>query len=171
MNETPNVAKAGMRGWVRGLFILSLTLNLLVVGVVAGGMIGHAKRMPRAAIGEISMGPFNEAFSHEDREALRRAAEADGRDFREMRRAGRADFERLIAALRAEPWDEAEVRAAIEGHRARTIERMQIGERLMLGRLGAMQPEQRRAFADRLERGMRRAPVPKDKDTRPATDN
>lgn len=158
-NTTETVApKAGMRGWVRALFIVSLTMNLLVLGVVAGGVIGHSGHPPRPMISDISMGPFTEALSRADRDALRHAAEAEGAGFRDMRRAARADFTRLVAALKADPWNEAEVRSVIEAHRARTLDRIEIGERLMFGRIAAMTPEERKGFAERLEAGLRRGP-------------
>ncbi|WP_415184026.1 periplasmic heavy metal sensor [Phaeovulum sp.] len=145
--------KPGMRGWVRAVFIVSLALNLVVLGVVAGGVIGHAKHPPRHRVSSISMGPFTASLSREDREALRRDAEAEGQDFRAMQRAARADYARLIAALRADPWNKAEVQAVLDGHRMRTLERIEIGGRLMFGRIAAMTPDERKAFADRLDRG------------------
>jgi uncharacterized membrane protein len=148
--------RAGMRGWVRALFVASVTLNLLVAGVVIGGIIGHERHPPRPQVSDVSFGPFTEALSREDREALRKSAEAEGQSFRQMRRDASADFTRLVDALDAEPWDAAAARVALEGHRARVLGQIEIGERLMFERLLQMTPEARHAFADRLRRSLMR---------------
>lgn len=146
--------RAGMRGWVKALFVISVTLNLLVAGVVIGGIVGHERHPPRPQVSDVSLGPFTEALSREDREALRKAAEAEGQSFRKMRREAAADFSRLVDALDAEPWDEAAARALLEGHRARMLGQIEIGERLMFERLRQMTPEARHAFAERLRHAL-----------------
>lgn len=142
----------GLRGWVRVVFVLSLTLNLLVAGVVAGGWIAHDRRAAHPGTAEVSFGAFTSALSEADREALRRAARDERQPLRALREAGRTDLGRFVAALRTDPWDEAGVRAAFAAQRARGAERVEFGERLLLERIAAMTPEERRAFADRLER-------------------
>jgi len=59
-------------------------------------------------------------------------------------------MDRLIAALSADPWDEAAVRDELAGMRARTLRRMELGEQVMLDRLETMTPADRRAYAERL---------------------
>lgn len=152
----PAPPSAGTSRWTRVLLIGSLTLNLLVIGIVAGGALSVARHPPRAAISDITLGTFTEALSPEDREALRLAAEAESLGIREMHRAAGEDFRALIAAVRAEPWDEAAARAAIAAYGLRAQERLAAGERLMLQRLAAMGPLGRRAFAERLEDTLRR---------------
>lgn len=141
---------------VRLALAVSLTVNLLVLGVLVGGAIGIARHAPRPAIADITLGTFTEALSPEDREALRLAAEAESLGIRDMHRASRDDYLALIAAVRAEPWDEAAARQAIAAYGRRSQERLAAGERLMLERLVAMGPLARRAFADRLEDALRR---------------
>ncbi|MBW6505841.1 MAG: periplasmic heavy metal sensor [Rhodobacteraceae bacterium] len=149
-------APAGASRWMRGALIASLTVNLLVLGIVAGGALNIAQHGPRQAIADITLGTFTEALSAEDREALRMAAEAESLGLREMNRAAREDYLRLIEAVRAEPWDDAAARAAIAAYGVRTHDRLAAGERLMLQRLSAMGPQGRREFADRLEETLRR---------------
>lgn len=153
--------RKGLRGWVKAVFALSLTLNFLVLGVVAGGIIGHARHLPppggeREASDPFTLGPLSGAFSREDRAAMRRAAEGQGTDFRAMRGAIRGDFDKMEAALRAEPFDEATVRAVLADMRTRTLKRMDLGEEVMLARLRTMSPEARAAFAERLHDGFAR---------------
>ncbi|MFP1643025.1 periplasmic heavy metal sensor [Pontitalea aquivivens] len=149
--------RAPMRGWVRAVFILSVTLNLLVAGVVAGGLIArdrHPMRPP--VVSDVSVGAFTQALDPADREALRRAAQAEGQSLRAMRQSAREDHRRLVEALRADPWDEAAVRAVFDAHRDRLVERSAFGGRLLMARITAMTPAQRQAFADRLEQGAER---------------
>lgn len=141
---------SGVRGWVRVVLVVSVTLNLLVAGVVVGGLLADRSPM-RHLPGEVSFGPLTEALSEADRVALRRAAQGEGASLRAMRQAAGEDLARFVAALRAEPWDEAGVRAAFAAQRARAAERGQFGERLLLARIAAMTSEERQAFADRLE--------------------
>lgn len=157
MSGNGTESRAGVRGWVKGLLILSLTLNFLVAGVVVGGIIGHEKRPPHPpAPDELTFGPLTGAFSKEDRSAMRHAAEGSGTDFKAMRAMIRGDFERLVVALQADPWDEAAVRAVLTEMRARSLKRMDIGEQVMLERLQAMTPEERKQFAARLSDGVKR---------------
>ncbi len=146
----PPEAPGAGRG-LRIAFVVSLTVNLLVLGVLAGGAIGIARHEPRPTISDITLGTFTEALSAEDREALRVAAEAERLGVREMHRASREDYLALIDAVRTDPWDEAAARRAIGAYGVRSKERIDAGERLMLERLADMGPLARKAFADRLE--------------------
>jgi uncharacterized membrane protein len=153
---TPAAARKSGRNWGRVVLVVSLMLNLLVFGIVIGGAIGHVRPLPRPVISDISLGTFTAALSPEDREALRQAAEAESLGIREMHRAAREDYSLLIAALRAEPWDEQAARAAIAGYGERAHQRLEAGERLLLARLSAMGASGRKAFAQRMEAALNR---------------
>ncbi len=137
--------------------LLSLAVNFLVLGVLVGGAVTHRGR-PDAAPTELSMGPFTDAFSEEDRRALKERAKAERGAMREMIRQTDADLLRVVAALRQEPWDEAVLRGAVERLRARFAARAELGETLLFERLQAMSPEARRGFAERLERRVKEGP-------------
>ena len=145
---------------LRGLRIalgVSVALNLLVVGLVAGAILrdgGPRDRMVR----DLDLGPFTEALSQADRAAIRREFVARVPDLREARRAMRAEFGDLLGVLRAEPFDPDAMRAVMAGQRARMQERLDLGQDLLLERLTAMTPEARQGFADRLEERLRRGP-------------
>ncbi|MCV2878072.1 periplasmic heavy metal sensor [Sedimentimonas flavescens] len=162
MTQENTTAKpaSGTPTWVRVLLGVSLTLNLLVAGVVVGGILGHDRHPSRPEIEEVNLGPFTGAFSRDDREAMRRAADAEGLSFRAMRREAREDLDALIGALEAEPWDQGAVAAMIGRYRERTLGRIGIGERLMIERLEQMQPAERRAFAERLRQGFDHGRMP-----------
>lgn len=158
-NRSGGAAPAGKPAG-KGLRIalaVSVALNLLIVGVVAGAMLREGGPRGRM-MGELDFGPFAEALTGEDRAALRRAFVERAPDMRDMRRQMRADFQGLLAALRAEPFDAAALRAAMAGQAERMAERLQLGQELMVERLEAMSPEARAQFADRLEERLRHGP-------------
>ena len=167
MTET-TAGKSGKRDWKRVLLIASVSLNLLVAGVVVGGIVAHDRRPPRPVVDNVSLGPFTDALSREDRQALVRAAQGEGRNLRDMRERASAEMREVIAALTAEPFDKVKLQAMLESFRTRSMERFALGERLMLDRLAEMTPEQRRTFAERLrvqtERFERGGPPPPPRD-------
>ena len=58
--------------------------------------------------------------------------------------------------MRADPFDPAALKAALAALEARNAERLELGRTLIETRLIEMSPEERAAFADRLEKGLRR---------------
>ncbi|SIO57302.1 Uncharacterized membrane protein [Rhodovulum sp. ES.010] len=151
------------RAWVRIALVASLALNLLVLGMIGGAMLGHRHDGPRgASFGPGELGPYGRAFSAPDRDALRAALRAEAPRLRANREGVRAGFRDVLAALRAEPFDQARVEAALQAQQARLRDQMGLTRRLMLERVAAMSPEERSAFADRLEEVLRRGP-PRDR--------
>jgi uncharacterized membrane protein len=130
---------------------VSLALNLAVAGVVGGTLLAGVGHPPRPVVRDLGFGPFGQALSADDRAALRAAFEAEAPDMRRMRREVRADLARLLAALRAEPFDAAALRAALEAQGAHARERLDLGQRLLADRLIAMSVAERQAYADRLQ--------------------
>ena len=157
MSETttpapPNPSPSASRG-VKIALALSLALNLAVAGLAVGAWLGGGHRdMPR----DLSFGPFSEALDTGDRRAIRRALLDRMGEFRNARAEARAEFETLLATLRAEPFDPAAMTSALAAIEDRNAERLELGRSLIETRLIEMTPEARRAFADRLERGLRR---------------
>jgi uncharacterized membrane protein len=133
---------------------VSVALNLAVAGLAAGAWLRDGPRggMPR----DMSFGPFSEALDDADRKAIRRSLLSRVGEFREQRQAARAEFEALLVALRAEPFDPSAMQAALAAIEARNSERLELGRTLIETRLIEMSPEARKAFADRLEKGLRR---------------
>lgn len=142
---------------VRIALAVSVAVNLLIVGLVAGAVLRDGGPRGRM-MGELDFGPFTEALSREDRDALRQSFLRQMPDMSDMRRQMRTDFAALLSALRAEPFDPAALREVMKSQSARMQERLQIGQGLMLDRLEAMSPEARAAFADRLEERLRHGP-------------
>ena len=133
---------------------VSVALNLAVAGLAAGAWLRDGPRggMPR----DMSFGPFSEALDDADRKSIRRSLLERVGEFREQRKAAKAEFEALLTSLRAEPFDPAAMQTALAAIEARNSERLELGRTLIETRLIEMSPEARRAFADRLEKGLRR---------------
>ncbi|PZX53678.1 putative membrane protein [Cereibacter changlensis] len=142
--------------WMRVVLALSLTLNLAVLGIVGGAALrSHDERRP-APVRDLGFGPFDNALTPEDRKELRRAFMDDGPDIRSARRAMRQDFAAILEALRAEPFDPAALQQVLDRQNARGAEMLAYGQKLIFERVAAMDPEARRAFADRLEQSLTR---------------
>lgn len=133
---------------------LSVALNLAVAGLAVGAWLGDGphRGMPR----DMSFGPFSEALDSDDRRALRKALLARLGEFRGQREAARAEFQALLTALRADPFQPEALKTALAALEARNAERLDLGRSLIEARLIEMTPEERAAFADRLEKGLKR---------------
>lgn len=139
--------------WMRWTLIASLALNLAVAGVIVGAavnrMSGDGPRPP--SVRTLDLGAYSAALSPEDRRALRAAFRAEWPGLRQMRTSQAETTAAILAALRADPFDAAAVRARLADQQTRMAEGLNLGQRLLLDRLQAMTPAERAAFADRLE--------------------
>jgi uncharacterized membrane protein len=151
----------GTPRWVKILLVASLALNLLVAGLVLGAALGH-DRDQRGGRGEVPRefvrSPFMGALDRDDRRVVGRELMREDGSLRANRAELRARFERLLAAIRAEPFDRAAIEAILDEQRAAGARRLEIAEEAVLDRLSAMSPQARAAYADRLDRSLRRGP-------------
>lgn len=147
------VAAGGPR-WMKLALAVSVALNLAVAGLAAGAWLreGPRRGMPH----DMSFGPFTEALNDVDRRELRRAFAERLPGFREARQEIRTDLETLLATLRADPFDQTAAEDALAAIARRAGDRLDLGRDLIAGRIVAMSATERRAFADRLERGLKR---------------
>jgi uncharacterized membrane protein len=152
-NAPPVPPTSTSRG-VKIALALSVALNLAVAGLAAGAWLrdGPHGGMPR----DLSFGPFSAALDDADRKSIRRSLLERVGEFREQRKAARAEFETLLLALRAVPFDPAAMQAALAAIETRNSERLKLGRNLIETRLIEMEPEDRLRFADRLEAGLGR---------------
>lgn len=156
-NPTPPPAPHRTPLWMRVLLVGSLGLNFLVFGMVAASILsGGGPGAPREAARDLAGSPFVRALGTEDRRAILRELRRERDTLRENRAALRVRFERLLATLRADDLDLAELERIVAEQRAAALDRLQIGERLVVGRIALMSLEERRAYADRLEEAVTR---------------
>ncbi|QFT64426.1 periplasmic heavy metal sensor [Roseivivax sp. THAF30] len=134
--------------WMKVLLVLSLGLNLLIVGTVVGTF---AKRGPPGPSDRLDSFAYARALDHADRRAIfseLRAArrEIDGPSIR--------DASGALSILRAEPFDSAAFADVIEAQNARGDQLREIGQSALIDRISAMSAEERNEYADRLEAAM-----------------
>ncbi|MGI9391044.1 MAG: periplasmic heavy metal sensor [Boseongicola sp.] len=147
------------RRWLVPALLVSLAINLLIVGIVVGFVISSKPPIPdrvgdnvRSLIGA----PFVQALPKEDRQALMKAIGAERGRLRENREALRARFEALLGALQADPFEPAAIAMLLQKQRSVAIRRQQIGESLLIERLKTMTLDERDQYADRLAHALRR---------------
>ena len=150
----PAAAPTPGKPWIRIALAVSVALNLAVAGLAAGAWLkdGPSRGLPR----ELSFGPFSDALSPEDHHALRAALKDRAPGFRSDREAARSDLASLLVALRAMPFDPAAVEVSLAAISTRSADRLELGRTLIGERIAAMSDAERQAFADRLERGLKR---------------
>lgn len=139
--------------WVRVLLGLSLALNLLVIGLIAGALLrgGGPDRMRDAPVhfGAALL----RALPDEDRRAVMRTLRSDAPD-----RGSRRDAARQIAsALRAEPFDAQALQTALAAQADRLDQLQRATRAAWLARVAQMSPDARAAYADRVEARLTRA--------------
>ncbi|MEO3415405.1 periplasmic heavy metal sensor [Roseovarius sp. CAU 1744] len=150
-SDTPT-GNNGMKPWLRLLLILSLALNLLVVGAVVGAMITWSNWRPHHGPRlESGGGPLTRALSHEDRRAIGKEMRKAWRDSKQDGHDHHAELAGLVADLKVTPFDPAPVAARLRRHRQSFDERLDLGLTLLLERLTRMTPEERASYADRLQ--------------------
>jgi uncharacterized membrane protein len=161
--DTSSPGKGPTR-WLRALLIVSLALNLLVAGVVAGALLGREGRDgAERGVRQIGLGPFEHALTRTDRRAIRGDLRERGGVLRAGGRDLRASFEDAIALLRSEPFDAAGFSEALMRNRAAIALLQAQGHALFAEYVSDMDAEQRKALADRVEAALpRRRVSPRD---------
>ncbi|WP_172293439.1 periplasmic heavy metal sensor [Pseudoruegeria sp. HB172150] len=143
--------------WGRLVLILSLALNLLVVGLIAGALIkGPPKRDHGLPMRDLGFGPFVAALPDGDRQALAEAIREQEGSFQSRRSELRRQFDAFLAALRAEPYDHQALVQIIESQQNEIAESLQAGRDLLLDQIAGMDDGERAAYAESLESGLRR---------------
>lgn len=143
--------KPGMKLWLKLLLAASLALNLAVIGIAAGaawrfsGKDRHWQRPP--SVGAMI---FRE-LDRDTRKALRQQAGGDHGSYFKRRHA---EGEAVIAALRSGSFDAAALRDMLRSQSdARHAFHTKVQD-AWVSKMEAMTPEERAAFADRMEERM-----------------
>ncbi|MGP6087552.1 periplasmic heavy metal sensor [Antarctobacter jejuensis] len=148
MKETGVSRRPGR--WLRVLLFVSLAFNLLVVGLVIGFVLNGPPK-PRGDRTDPVL-PYTRAFDQDQqrelRQALRRSFRSEGQGVRD---GYLSDYETALELLRADPFDAERIAEVLKAQAARGVDVRQRGQKVLSGYLAAMSPEERRAYADRLE--------------------
>ncbi|KUF12170.1 periplasmic heavy metal sensor [Pseudoponticoccus marisrubri] len=151
MAELPR--RGAPKPWLRIVLFASLALNLAVAGLVAGMLLSGGPRPPdgRHKPGD-AIFPYTRAFDEAQGRALRdNLRQAFREDWDGVRRDLLDDYRAALEVLRAEPFDAQAMQALVEAQVARAEARRLRGQEVFLAMLEGMSPEDRRAYADRLE--------------------
>ena len=142
----------------RGLrlaLLASLMVNVLVIGVLAGGAVRmHGAEPPPQRQPDIRS--LLRAMPDEARRALRQPMRDESdrtpRESREERRAqAAATNDRILQALRSEPFDQAAFVSLLQGDREAMQRRIDTANAAFARQLETLDSAERRAMADRLE--------------------
>lgn len=145
-----------MPGWARGLLFASLALNLLVLGVVGGEIVSRREHRATVWPRDAASAIYLRALPQEHRDAFEADLRGAAPALRPSRAEIRAELAATLAAIRAEAFEPEALMARIAAQRGRLAERVALGDRLFVERIASMSLAERRAFADRLEQGLRR---------------
>ncbi|NOE34637.1 MULTISPECIES: periplasmic heavy metal sensor [unclassified Ruegeria] len=142
------------RRWMPIVLVVSLALNLLIIGVAVGTVLrlkggDHAKAPP-------GFGPaLYRALPKDDRKAMR----SELGDLHKKGSKGRTqDFEAMSQALRAVPFDPNAVETLLQQQAQATANLQGALQAQWLIRVTAMSDEERQAYADRLQDVVKRGP-------------
>lgn len=161
--ETPKKKTGtGMRPWLKVVLFASLALNLAVAGLVIGAAVKYGPRdghrPPRV---DMMMGPYTRALSHQERRDIGARLRHEYKAERPTRAQIRAQFDEVLVALRAQPFDAAAVEQLFKRQLEAGMERQALGQRLLLKHLTEMSDAERAEFATRLEEGLKNRKPPK----------
>ena len=138
------------------IFVLSLALNVAIVGVVIGATWRFQGSGPRLASKVLDSGSiYLRALDKKHRRALGRKMWPAGGKTKNSRAEIAQGFERAIAVLRAEPFDSAAFAQVMQGHSSRAELRMKEARSILLNHLIALSAAERAAYADRLENALK----------------
>ena len=143
--------------WQRLLFGASLGLNILVIGAVAGLVLSggrdEGKRPPPLRNGGVAA--LIGTLPPEQRDAVLGELRLLGQGHGVSHRGLREDRRKVIAAVRAEPFDPDALIALIGSSQDRFLAYRQDSYRVLADTLAAMTPQERAAYADRLAKFQR----------------
>lgn len=136
----------------RWVLLLSLGLNLLVLGLVAGAALsGRLGDGPPRGL-DLATGPLVRALDGDDRRAIRRALIADPGLRPPSPGELRAGADRVVAALRADPFDPVAFAESLSAIRDRVLHLQDAAQAALVARVASMTPAQRSAYAERVAR-------------------
>lgn len=154
----------GTRGWVRALLAASLALNLAIGGFFAGAWLGAWSDMHSGAKSggehgsgarrDNGLGPLATAMRSEDWRAMREAWVSRNPDLKRGHAQLRADYDPLLAALRATPFEAGAMQDALVTISESNSRRLISASEVMGAYLATLNETERRAYAERLEHAL-----------------
>lgn len=150
MPETDD-KKPKSRRLTKYLLIGSLALNLVIIGVVGGAVIGFKRdggdHRPSQRFGA----PHVMALSFEDRRAVGKAIRKAYRNADVDYHGAKSGYQQAVNLLRAVPFDPTEMTAVVADLDLANATRRQVARDTLMQQIKAMTEAERLAYADRLE--------------------
>lgn len=138
------------------IFGLSLALNVAILGVVVGATWrSHDDGRRPPALNRDIGSLYLRALGHEHRRELGRKMRPSGKKGKAERAEIAQGFVQAIAVLRAEPFDSDALEQIMQDHSQRSETRMQEAREILLDHLISIGPDERAAYADRLEKALK----------------
>ncbi|WP_127115083.1 periplasmic heavy metal sensor [Shimia sediminis] len=144
--------KLGMKRWLRVVLVLSLTMNLVVIGLIGGAALRFGKSGPPHMSGPDGL-PIISALDRADRrdigKSIRKASRALG-DRAARAEKDKAHYQRIADMIEADPVDTDALRAAGAALDDRMSQRRQIAQDAWINKVAGMNLEDRKSYAARL---------------------
>ncbi|MEM5478165.1 periplasmic heavy metal sensor [Pacificibacter sp. AS14] len=164
MSDTNTGQKSRGSQRMRLVLILSLAVNLAVVGLVAGaalrggerGGVSGDDRARAMQTRDFGFGPYVAALEHEQRRDIGRAFIKKAGLPDAARAGAQAKFEAILDALKAEPFDADLFQSEVLAQLNDLAEMQKIGATVIVDQVAAMTPETRAAYAVRLDQALTR---------------
>lgn len=151
-----NIKNPKKRRTMRILLIGSLALNLLVIGVVGGAVIGHSREDGKKAGYDKFGTPHVRALSSEDKRSVGKAIRTAYRKADIDRLDGRGIYQEMVQLLRNTPLDLVAFEATIYKLDNGAQLRREVAQSAFVARIVSMNDAERAAYADRLETALTR---------------
>ena len=147
------------RKWIGPLLIVSLGLNMLVIGAAAGLYVkwprGHFA-LGNQFFGAAGLGVISGALGDGHKKLIRDELKERGQSVRQLRQEAGASAAVLVSILRADPFEPAGLEAHFQEQRNHALQMLEEGHGLIVPRILSMTPDERHEFADRIERRLER---------------
>jgi uncharacterized membrane protein len=143
------------------VFAISITLNIAVLGAIGGAALrfGKGPHAGKAHLKERQIGSvYMRALSRDQRRELGRQMRDLDVDNKETRANIEAGFQEAIRILRSEEFDKEAFETVVKGHAARSYQRLENAQGILLSHITSMSFDQRSAYADRIEKALNRGP-------------
>ena len=144
--------------WLKLALFTSLAINLAVAGLMAGAFLRGGPDRHGGPGAESYARPYMSALPKEQRrEMFRGVREGTGGKVTD-RRARRALYAGVLTALHAEPFDPVALKAAAQQQAEAGVTLLQATQTAWIDIVAGMTPEERAAYAQRVEDALKRGP-------------
>ena len=146
------------------ILAISLALNIAVLGAIGGAALRFSKGPPagKAYLKERQIGSvYMRALNPDQKRELGRQMRELEKGSKENRVKMEAGFQEAIRILRSANFDREKFETVVNGHAARSNQRLKNAQMILLSHINSMDINERSTYADRIEIALSRAPKSK----------